>query len=333
MAEHLAASAYPWLVQNWRDLVHRHQVVGLPHALMLTGASGLGKHALSSQVAEWLLCQLAITSGQTEPCGECHSCRLWVAGSHPDIVVCEPEEGSRQIRIDDVRKINDFVHQTPQISACQVVILRPAEVLNINAANALLKTLEEPTGESFILLESERFGSVLPTIRSRCQRVDIKSPPRQESLAWLAYKGYTEDTAIQALSASSFAPVAALEWLQSDQAGQRAQWSAQLIKWCTGQISLPDLMSSWKGVEPEILLQWLLSLSVDLARAQQGVTASSEPEAVSFLVGHRQLNQEHLFSLYDKIQENLIRLRSGASSINTTLLLESLMVDWRGLYH
>lgn len=172
----------PWQQPVWDELVKRQQQQGLPHALMFTGIAGIGKHQLSRSVAQWLLCTEAETNDSPVACGQCHSCQLWQAGSHPDFMLCQPQDNSRQIRIDSIRQVNDFLAQTPQISRCQLVIIRPVEVMNTNAANALLKTLEEPAGESFLLLEAERFGSVLPTIRSRCQRLQLQ--PRMRLRLW-----------------------------------------------------------------------------------------------------------------------------------------------------
>src|SRR5690554_6234173 len=92
------------------------------------------------------------------------------------MLLCEPEDNSKQIRVESICKVNDFLAHTSQISKSQVVIIRPIEVMNLNAANALLKTLEEPAGSSYLILEAERYGSVLPTIRSRCQRIMVPAP-------------------------------------------------------------------------------------------------------------------------------------------------------------
>merc|ERR1712000_6158 len=177
---------FPWQDKIWADITHRHSTSGLPHAMLFAGLEGIGKHELALHTAKWLLCR---SPGSSSACGQCHSCQLWDAGSHPDFLSCTPEDGSRQIRIEAIRRVNDFLAQTPQISQCQVVSLHPVEVMNPNAANALLKTLEEPAGESFLLLETERFGSVLPTIRSRCQRIVLNPPSAPESLSWLQQQG------------------------------------------------------------------------------------------------------------------------------------------------
>ena len=179
----------------WQELLQRQRSAGLPHALLLTGNKGIGKHELALHAAQWLLCQ----SPAQHACGECHSCNSGRPGRIPDFLLCVPEEGSRQIRIDAIRKVNEFLAQTPQISRCQVVILSPVEVMNINASNALLKTLEEPAGESYLLLETERFGSVLPTIRSRCQRLVLTTPATEQALSWLQQEGVDSEQASLAL--------------------------------------------------------------------------------------------------------------------------------------
>lgn len=332
MPEHLAARSYPWLGQYWEELVYRHRRAGLPHALMLTGRTGLGKGALAIQLAEWLLCQRALDTGLDQACGQCHSCQLWKAGNHPDVIACQPEEGSRQIRVDDVRKVNDFLHQTPQISQCQVVMLHPAEVLNTNAANALLKTLEEPSGESFILLQSERFGSVLPTIRSRCQRVDLKTPEMSHVIRWVMDQGFTEEQAGAALARVNGSPLQALAWLEKDMGRTHESWMQGLLAWTSGRSRLAELVEGWKKEELEEILHWLVHLCTDLMKLQLGADAPSIGDSTRQLSALKVLDKNSLLTVHDKAFENLSLIRSGISSINRQLLLESLMIDWREMY-
>ncbi len=323
---------YPWQQSVWSDLIKRHHVHGLPHALMFTGPKGVGKHALSLQVAQWLLCSRRVSDNLEVACGQCHSCQLWAAGNHPDFQQCKPEDGSRQIRIDGVRKVNEFLVQTPQISPCQVVILAPVEVLNNNAANALLKTLEEPPGESFILLETERLGSVMPTIRSRCQRLTLVAPPTADSIQWLQQQGCDEHSAAQALRMNQNAPLAALEWMQNDAHGQHRKWLAALQQWSTGQAPLDGTLAVWKTDDLGDVLEWLSQLLSDLMRASMGATVEQliEPEVLGcFDVAI--LDKAKLLALHERIAVALGQIRSGASFHNRQLLLESLMIEWQSL--
>ncbi|MDF1764089.1 MAG: DNA polymerase III subunit delta', partial [Oleibacter sp.] len=251
----------PWQQDAWQGLVQRRNNNGMPHATLVTGAAGIGKHHLSLVVAQWLLCQKPTNDGA---CHQCHSCHLWNAGNHPDFILCEPEEGSRQIRIDIIRRVNAFIAQTPQISPCQVVVMRPVEVMNTNAANALLKTLEEPAGESFLLLETERFGSVLPTIRSRCQRLTLGLPPIELALQWLLSQGVVDTDARHALQRCQGAPLKALRWIKEGVGKTEGQLAEQLQQWSTDNLPLEAIASKWVKHEFSELIAWWYQLSCDL---------------------------------------------------------------------
>ncbi|MEE3189900.1 MAG: DNA polymerase III subunit delta' [Pseudomonadota bacterium] len=322
-------SLYPWQVDAWSSLVRRHRTAGLPHALLITGSAGIGKHELSLNVARWLLCQ----NPADEACGQCHSCQLWAAGSHPDFMLCQPEENSKQIRIDNVRKVNELIFQTPQISQCQVVILRPAEVMNVNAANALLKTLEEPPGESFILLETERFGSVLPTIRSRCQRINLALPSYDASKDWLQDQGVGPADADMALARNGGAPVAAMNWLSSGVATVQEKWVSELQQWTTSSLPLDKIASSWSKLEFQTVIQWFYQWSCDVLKAACGADAKHLQFAgpVTELMGAYVVKREMLVTFQKKLQQILGQLMSGASHHNKTLTLETLLLEWQAL--
>lgn len=317
----------PWQHNAWADLVRRHRKAGLPHALMFTGIEGIGKHELARYSAKWLLCQ----RDEDTPCDQCHSCQLWNAGSHPDYMAVQPEEGSRQIRIDAIRRVNDFLAQTPQISRCQVVSLRPVEVMNTNAANALLKTLEEPAGESFLLLETERFGSVLPTIRSRCQRFTLDIPSHEQSIHWLANNGQSGEAAEQALKRNNGAPLKALQWLSSDQREQQQRWMELLGQWSNGSAPLQVAAEGWNKLDISDVTNWFYSFLSDCIKLSMGI----QPNQLTYgtiareMLGESMPPAAKLIPLHDKIKEILGRLLSGAGHYNKQLLIESLLLDWQ----
>ncbi|QQD21495.1 DNA polymerase III subunit delta' [Oceanospirillaceae bacterium ASx5O] len=322
-------SLLPWQEPVWQELLQRQRGNGLPHAMLLTGNKGIGKHGLALHTAQWLLCQNR--SGQA--CGECHSCKLWAAGSHPDFLLCVPEEGSRQIRIDAIRKVNEFLAQTPQISQSQVVILSPVEVMNSNAANALLKTLEEPAGESYLLLETERFGSVLPTIRSRCQRLTLATPSAAQALSWLQQQGIDSEQASLALRLNMGAPLAALAWLQQERGRQQQQWQQQLGQWSRGELALQPLAESWSKIEMSDVTSWFYLVLSDCLKARMGVPAAQQTLAgdVQALCDCATLDPAKLLTLQAKVQAVLGQLLSGLGNYNKQLLCESLLLHWQAL--
>lgn len=325
----------PWQTSVWADLVKRDKNGGLPHALLFTGSKGIGKHELALHLAQWLLCQRARAEQKAEACGECHSCKLWQAGSHPDFILSVPEDGSRQIRIDNVRRINEFLVQTPQISRCQVVIMHPVEVMNVNAANSLLKTLEEPAGESYLILETERFGSVLPTIRSRCQRLVLQTPSNNEAQQWLLAKGANAAQIDTALRLNQGAPLAALEWLNSDAGKAQQLWLGQLRQWSQNEVALQTVAESWAKLELNDVMFWFYTVLSDLVKGSLGVAAAQQTlagEAFS-VIGNATLSSAKLLPLQAKVQGILGQLLSGLGNYNKQLLCESLLLEWQNVLH
>ncbi|HNF64555.1 MAG TPA: DNA polymerase III subunit delta', partial [Plasticicumulans sp.] len=165
----------PWLRGIWAQLAPALAAGRLPHALLLAGPEGLGKMAFAQALGEALLCESQRPDHHA--CGHCRACRLLAAGSHPDLHVVVPAEEGKAIRVDAIRELIGFAALTPQFGGRRVLRLAPAELLNVNAANALLKTLEEPAPGSHLILVSARPARLLPTVRSRCQTIRFAPPP------------------------------------------------------------------------------------------------------------------------------------------------------------
>ncbi|GED22232.1 DNA polymerase III subunit delta' [Halomonas halmophila] len=172
---------YPWLANRWQDITRLADAGRLPHALLFAGPSGIGKQSL----AEALIARTLCAAPGEFACGECHSCRMLAAGYHPDLMRVAPEEGKRQIRIGPIRDINAFVSQTAQQGGYRVIVIAPAEAMNVAASNALLKSLEEPGGRTLFVLLSDIPSHLLPTIRSRCQQWSLTQADEVQSLGWL----------------------------------------------------------------------------------------------------------------------------------------------------
>ena len=192
---------HPWNEALFEALKARS--ARLPHALLVHGARGTGKLALAERVAQYLLCE----GPADRPCGRCEGCRWFVAGSHPDFrrvepealqkePAVEPEEGaeggpakrgkpSLQIKIEQVRELAGFLNLGSHRGRLRVALVHPADDMNENAANALLKGLEEPPPGAVFVLVSHRPSKLLPTIRSRCVALAVAIPPAAVALEWL----------------------------------------------------------------------------------------------------------------------------------------------------
>jgi DNA polymerase-3 subunit delta' len=189
---------HPWN----ESILSRLQRDALPHALLIHGPQGVGKLALAERIAQLILCEAP--SEARKPCGKCEGCRWFLSGNHPDFRRLEPEalapqveaeEGaeaptrktkpSQEIKIDQVRELADFLHVGSHRGARRVALVHPAEEMNANAANALLKGLEEPPPAAMFLLVSHRPGRLLATVRSRCVSLPVPLPKRESALEWL----------------------------------------------------------------------------------------------------------------------------------------------------
>jgi len=214
----------PWLATSLADGLRRRA-----HALLVTGSPGTGLFELALSLAQGLLCEADASTAH--PCGRCASCRLVQAHSHPDLLVLVPEalrealgwdtggeeeEGgerkkpSREIKVDAVRAAIEFAQTTTARGRAKVMVVHPSERLNPIAANTLLKTLEEPPGAARFVLACGAPDALLPTIRSRCERLPLQPPPADIAAAWLTDHGVREPAVL--LSASGGEPLTALEW-------------------------------------------------------------------------------------------------------------------------
>ena len=176
------STALPWQKEVWSHLLQQLDEQQLPHAILLSGVAHSGKARLAMALARLLLCQQP-RNGQN--CGECHSCELSRSGSNGDFRWLQPEGTSRVIKVDQVRQLVEFTSMTASLGLRKVVVLSPAETMNIAAANALLKSLEEPSAETYIILVCHRLQGLPATIRSRCQTLKLAMPGREPSLTWL----------------------------------------------------------------------------------------------------------------------------------------------------
>lgn len=174
----------PWQQNQWQQFTERLALGRLPHALLLTGKNGLGKRLFAERLSQTLLCSATSAKNQG-PCGQCRHCELFAIGHHPDYILVEPEDDKKPIRIDQIRALSEFLERTSQAGGYKIALLTPAEKMNINAANSLLKTLEEPPGSSLLLLLSASPNRLPATIRSRCQQIAFYPPDEATGKAWL----------------------------------------------------------------------------------------------------------------------------------------------------
>ncbi|HWK52306.1 MAG TPA: DNA polymerase III subunit delta', partial [Steroidobacter sp.] len=156
----------------------------LPHAILVQGAEGLGSESFAAWLSAAVLCEKSV-DGALEVCGSCTSCALIKAGSHPDLHWVAPEEEKTQLSVDQVRAACEKLSKTSFRQGYKVAIIEPAHQMTPGAANSVLKTLEEPSRGSLLMLLTSRPSGLLPTVRSRCQKLSLTRPSTADAMAWL----------------------------------------------------------------------------------------------------------------------------------------------------
>ncbi len=322
--QHLAP--LPWQQSSWQRLIGQLNDNKLPHALLFAGPKGVGKVHFADTFARLALCLSPINQ---VPCGSCKTCLLLKAGSHPDFFSIHPEDKSKVIKIDQVRQLTDFVSKTPQQGRRKVAIIEPAESLNINAANALLKCLEEPAGDTLLLLVSHMPSILMATIRSRCQKVDFLIPPRVECLEWLTPLTVSH-SAEYLLDCAGGAPLTARDLMGDERLEQRTLFAQSLNAVGDHQVSALEAAAKLQSGEPlplvEALIGWL-QLSVKIPLGVQTPIDEQEQALVSKVV---KVKPSMVFRLLDKLLLVKKQLLSG-SNPNKQLLIEEMMMDWYAL--
>lgn len=245
----------PWLQAPLAAALEHHR----GHALLVHGSDGVGMLPFALTLAQAWLCEGQGGAGTPRPCGRCPSCRLVQSHLHPDLQVLMPEllrrqhewlriddkpesedkkKPSKQIRIDEVRSVIDWVFKTSARGRGKVVVLHPAEALNLQSANALLKTLEEPPPGTRLVLCTADPALLLPTVRSRCQHLRLPAPAQALALKWLGGQGVEQAQVL--LAACSGRP---LDARQLAQGGVTAElWRALPAAVARGQ---PGALQGW----------------------------------------------------------------------------------------
>jgi DNA polymerase-3 subunit delta' len=309
----------PWLTPQIEQLRRARVASRFASALLIHDQRGAGGMWLARYAA-----QLALCRAELPPCGRCRDCRLFLASQHPDFIKVGPIEESKLIRIEQIRELAEQLTLTAHGGGATVVVIAPADALNANAANALLKTLEEPrAGVTLILVAS--VPSRLPaTILSRCQRLRIVAPSRAVSLGWLERnKGPGPWSAV--LDVLGEAPFEAIQLDPVDVARLAAETFNALTELASGRMRVPGLAERWaRGESFELRLAcietWLTACidraAADPSQSRELRTSARLPES------SWDMNIAALLRLLDGAYE-LRRLR--LSSINRSVALEQLL--------
>ncbi len=343
-----AVTTYPWQVPLFERLQALRANGQLPHALLFTGPPGIGKAEFLQAWVAKLVCT-ASTSGE-RPCAECDHCRQHLAGSYPDCMVLSPEPDARRvfenypaqscqlressrktartvISIDQVRELIDRVAQSSHYGGLKIIVFLPADALNNEAANALLKVLEEPPEDTLLILVSEKPLTLLPTIRSRCQQIEFPAPVASQVVDWLGAEFSAEERQ-RALVFTGGAPRQAKELLES---GDLAKWLLpieQLTGLMVGQGSLLQIAGDWERLDRTWLTGLLQSWMRTLIGSYAGLKEVDEKLFGNNLRVHRDgLHLAGAFQLVDLLNRYVA---AGGIALNKKLMWEEFLLSWQG---
>ncbi|AUB82312.1 DNA polymerase III subunit delta' [Candidatus Thiodictyon syntrophicum] len=316
----------PWLEPAWARLRQAQAADRLPHALLVVGARGLGKRRLATLFARALLCPTPRPDGLA--CGVCADCRLSAAGSHPDLarVAPDPESKSGEIPIDAIRELTERAVLTPVRGARKVILIDPADRMNAAAANALLKTLEEPAGNTLLMLIAEQPGRLPATIRSRCQLLKLAVPPSDQALAWLT--PLLGEAAAPRLRLAYGAPLRALEEFDQATLDSRDTLVRSFIGIGRGELDPVAAAVAWSAAGARLSLDCLADCLCDLLRlmaspapprlADPGLAPALAAFAAYVDPGAAQRLLRRVFAARGLLE----------STINALMQLESLLIEW-----
>jgi DNA polymerase III subunit delta' len=326
---------FPWQEAAW-DEWNRSRGK-LPHALLIRGGPGMGVFEFAQGLAQALLCETPATRGKA--CGTCPACNWFVQGNHPDFRLVVPEsmapeqqeEGSEpakkekrseQIRIEQVRELAQFLAVGTHRAGLRVILLYPAEAMNVNTQNALLKNLEEPPPATVFLLATTQPDRLLATVRSRCQAFTLPFPAPAQAIPWLKEQGVARPET--ALAGVGGAPLAALGAMESEEDHSRfleglrdPRFDPIALAERTQKISLPETVG------------WLQRWGFDLLLfkiAGQVRYHSSQAKAIAEASGRCEAADIAAFL------RRLARARALAQHpLNAKLFVEDLLLQYREL--
>lgn len=322
---------YPWQQAVWRHLLGYIDLQRIPQALLVTGLSGIGKRRLAEAYARALMCHSPLNDYAA--CGQCQSCKLFAAQTHPDFLLVEPDEPGKAIGIDKIRQLIVKLALKPQFDTQRVVIISPADGLNNASANAFLKCLEEPTARTCLILLTEKPSRLPATIRSRCQVVRCEVPERNVAGQWLQQQGAGEHSDML-LSLSQGAPLLAREYAQQNFIAVRQDYFSAWVQVAEGKKNLVALAEQWQkpaGVDLNVLLAWMLGWVMDLIKFCCQIESDQlrNPDMKKPLQAlAKRLELKRLYPFYDSL---LIARSQLSTPINKQLLLEQLLISWSQL--
>jgi DNA polymerase-3 subunit delta' len=313
----------PWLAGPQQRLRAAEARGRLPHSLLLLSAPGLGALEFAQFLSAWVLCE----SAHHRPCGTCAACRLLRADSHPDIHRIGLEEKAQQIKIEQVRELIEALALKSYRGGYKVGLIENAEALNTYSANAFLKTLEEPTAQTLLIMIAKPSHRLPATIASRCLRLALQAPAPAAAKAWLDANAPAGGSWDAALALAGGAPLLAMQFDSGSLAALDAEMQSCLRQLATGAVDISLLAEQWLRTEPELRIRWLenwITCRVQAAFNDPDSSQSAEPVRLPAALLKPKIRA--LFELLDACRDFR---RLAVTGLNQQLALEALLVGGR----
>jgi DNA polymerase-3 subunit delta' len=323
----LSADALPWL-HHWQRLLRDSRSAGrLPHSTLLLSTPGLGAEHLATWLAALALCEAAPAQA---PCGVCSSCALLRSNSHPDYHLVKLEDDAKQIKVDQVRELIDALSLKSYRGGFKVGVIEGAEALNANGANAFLKTLEEPSAHTLLVMIARPTHRLPATIASRCLRISLRPPATAAALNWLTTQGTAGQDFSAALVLAGGAPLLALELQEAGIDALEAAMLADLKALAAGAVDVTMLADQWVRSNLPLRMTWLENWITCRVHTSLGAGNSTQTAGrVRLPAPLLKPKIRPLFELLDAVRE-LRRLAS--TGMNQQLALEALLLGGRGAW-
>ncbi len=320
------SNAYPWQQTQWQQVSKQKKLKKLPHALLIQGMQGLGKSDFTTRLAHSLLCKQPDDQGNA--CSNCPNCQLLAADTHPDLFILQAQETSKVIKVDDVRQLSKKLNLTSQFGGYRIAIIIDAHNMNINAANSLLKTLEEPPADALLILISSNPQKLPITVRSRCQVIAFTPPETSLALQWLHENKV--QPAEELLNFAHGAPLLAMNLQQNEMLDQHKKLITALLNVAKNQSIIEQAESLYK-LPTNDLLNWLLDWVHDLLKLHQcgdnvQLIHTTQQSALKLIVTRTDVQALYYY------RDQLIKNKQLQSiPLNTQLLWEDLLLSWYNL--
>jgi len=326
-----------WQKDLWDKLTSEFREGKLAHAYLISGAQGIGKEFFAYGLAKFIMCS---APEKLSACGLCANCNYGGdgEGGHPDTIALTIDEGSRDIKIEQVRSMSGFLEKTSHAGRAKVAIIANAHRMNTGAANALLKTLEEPTENTYLLLSTHLPGSLPATIRSRCHKVSMQIPDQKIAIDWLSLHIPDQEDPVSLARSAQNRPLYGLELSHTDGLKNQQQFLNKLVQLSAGETSIQATVALAKKIGEQVVVRYLIQVSIILVKylltnQQSSELESGHQELLSMFQAGKAVSISLPLSLmryYDQVQESHRQLLSSTNP-NPQLIMESLLWRWSQL--